>query len=218
MSTVQLPLIGITGKRGAGKDTLAALIVQDRRYHRAALADSLKNAVQAIYGLTHAQVHGTIQDKETVDPRWGLTPRYILQKFGTDVARSIHEETWTRSLLDVHFVEEEKRSWYVGKPWARYVMPLLGIFGIGHRGWVVPDVRFVNEADAIRRHGGIVVRVIRPGTGALDAAGQHASETEMDRIVADIEVVNDGAPEDMRARVDEIVALATAKKLPRSLL
>lgn len=212
MSTVQLPLIGITGKRGAGKDTLAALIVQDRRYHRAALADSLKNAVQAIYGLTHAQVHGTIQDKETVDPRWGLTPRYILQKFGTDVARSIHEETWTRSLLDVHFVEEEKRRGVVkggGMAPACVAGPL---------GWVVPDVRFVNEADAIRRHGGIVVRVIRPGTGALDAAGQHASETEMDRIVADIEVVNDGAPEDMRARVDEIVALATAKKLPRSLL
>lgn len=52
---------------------------------------------------------------------------------------------------------------------------------------IIDDVRFLNEAEAIRAVGGIVVRIIRPGLTPMD----HESETEQRYIIADYTLIND---------------------------
>ena len=71
---------------------------------------------------------------------------------------------------------------------------------------IVTDVRFVNEAQFVRGAGGMLVRVHRPGC----AAGRHSSETIQDGFQFDLEIVNSGTLEQLRATVDD----ASSKLLP----
>ncbi|MDA5341584.1 hypothetical protein [Stenotrophomonas maltophilia] len=65
-------------------------------------------------------------------------------------------------------------------------------------GGLVPDVRFADEARAIRRRGGVVIRVSRPG---------HASEQALPDHLVDIEVDNDGTPADLvRRTLDQLLS------------
>lgn len=52
---------------------------------------------------------------------------------------------------------------------------------------IIDDVRYINEAAAIRSVGGIIIRIERPGLTPMD----HSSETEQRHIVADYNVTND---------------------------
>lgn len=196
-------LIGISGKKGAGKDTLAALLVNKvRGVHRIALADALKRTAMDLYGLSYAQCFGSIEEKETIDPRWGMTPREILQKFGTEVGRSVHPETWTRRLLaDAKLATEQGHVWCWMPTAKRWTMLYLDRSRPRHV--AVPDVRFPNEAHAICEAGGIVIKVERPhfGTGVFEA---HASETSVDAIEPTYIIRNVG---DLRAFEQNVFGL-----------
>lgn len=65
---------------------------------------------------------------------------------------------------------------------------------------VYTDVRFQNEADHIRNHGGIIVRIVRPGV----ISGSHESELKQCEVAADIEIVNDGTIEDLHNKIRAI--------------
>ncbi len=66
---------------------------------------------------------------------------------------------------------------------------------------VFTDVRFQNEADYVREHGGIVVRIVRPGI----ISGNHESELKQCEVAADIEIVNDGTIEDLHKKIRAIL-------------
>ena len=146
-----ITLVGVSGRAGHGKDTVAAALVS-RGFVRRAFADPLKAAAREIFGLTHEQLYGA--DKEKTDPLWGMSPRVILQRMGTEAMRGeFGADLWIRAFV----------AWRAARPEGTRV--------------VVPDVRFPNEADAIRRLGGEVWRVARPG---VDAVAPHVSETALD--------------------------------------
>ena len=69
---------------------------------------------------------------------------------------------------------------------------------------VIDDVRFQNEADAIRANGGIVLRVVRSSLPIMD----HPSETELLRIVADQSIVNDGDLTNLYNQINECFQIA----------
>lgn len=158
-------LIGVIGRKNAGKDTLADLLVARRGFKKHALASPLKEACRVLFLLDELQLNDPGQ-KEMVDDRWGLSPRVMFQKIGTDFAReTFGHDFWVRHLE--YWVERET--------------PLR---------LVVPDVRFPNEAAWIRAHGGLLVRVHSTDPISDDA---HISETGIDDIPADIEILNDKA-------------------------
>lgn len=171
-------LVGLTGRKGSGKDTVGALLRRVYGFRTLAFADPLKAAAREWYGLTREQTDGPLNLKEATDPRWGLSPREILQRLGTEVGRSIHPETWTRYAL--------RRI--DGDPRAR---------------WAVTDVRFPNEADAIRLHGGFLIRIDRPGF-ATGRHEEHASE-RVDEVLVDHVLVNDGTLDDLARRLADVV-------------
>ena len=67
---------------------------------------------------------------------------------------------------------------------------------------VVTDVRFPNEAAAIRAKGGVLWRVIRSGTGPVN---DHISETALDDTKPDVLIRNNGSLADLKAEVDRLV-------------
>ena len=188
---VKCRILGITGLKGSGKDTVAAHLERRHGWTRRAFADKLKTIAADLWDLSAEQVHGHITVKEAVDARWGVTPRHFLQVLGTEAARHGHPETWIRYLLR-KIVEERLIT---SEEWG--VEPL--------RGWVISDCRFPNEADAIRKHGGRILRVVRPGfdTGVGNA---HASESGVTAIQADHVIVNEGTLDDLHAGVDAFIA------------
>jgi hypothetical protein len=140
-------IIGICGLIGSGKDTIADYLQNIHQFRRESFAHTLKDAVACVFGWDRELIEGRTREsrewREQVDPWWAerlnmpnLTPRYVLQVWGTEVARrSFHDDIWIASL------ENKLR---------RTTDDV-----------VISDCRFPNEITAIKRAGGIVVRVVR---------------------------------------------------------
>jgi len=149
-------IIGICGFIGSGKDTIADYLVNFHGFRRESFANSLKDAVAQVFGWDRTMLEGrTKQSREWREQRdewWSqrlgkeITPRWVLQYWGTDVLRSgFHDDIWIASL------ENKIRN--------------------SSDDVVITDCRFPNEIRAIRAAGGIVVRVVRgPEPAWYDAA------------------------------------------------
>jgi hypothetical protein len=105
------------------------------------------------------------------------TPREVLQLVGTDIGRVVWPTVW----IDLWRAAASK-----------------------HEHVVATDCRFVNEADAVRAMGGMVIKLTREGAGAPSGAG-HASETEMTAIVPDVTIRNDATIAELHRAVAEAV-------------
>jgi hypothetical protein len=149
-------IIGLVGKAKSGKDTVADYAVKNYGFEKAAFADDLKALCKNMFDLTDAQIH-TQEGKETVDVRYGITPREILQKVGTDWFRSVYPNIWVNRLI----TKLQQRT---------------------ADDFVVTDIRFPNEVDAIKSIGGIIVRIVRTEGGDIGTFAAHASETALDNI------------------------------------
>lgn len=155
----------ISGKKFHGKDTLAQfLLAEMAKYdlvpYKMALADPLKKAAQTVFLLSDRQIH-VPNFKEVVDLRWGMTPREILQKFGTEVGRQIDMDVWVKNLI---FRIED----WLSKSSQTIVF--------------VTDVRYPNEIDRIRKRFGdqvVALRIIRKGL-PVTSFDNHPSETSLD--------------------------------------
>lgn len=165
-------IIGLMGPAGSGKSSAAQFLVDRYGARRYSFADPLKDMVKRAFDLSEAQVRGTQADKEAVDPRYGVSARWLLQRVGTEGCRAVFgADFWTRMLLERVTREAPEVA-------------------------VVEDVRFTNEAAAIRSFGsfsaryvsGYVWRLHPVGESTSTDAGTHASETEWWSAPADVEV------------------------------
>jgi len=186
-------VIGISGPKFSGKDTLARLIIEEgcdsRPIRTFAFAYALKAGCRVVFELSHEQVHGAVEVKEATDPRWDKSPRELMQLFGTEVGRAIDQNVWVKS------VGAQVKKWVESLPVADQDTALA----------IITDTRFINEAKWVKDRGGVVVKVYRDSsyTGFRE---DHASETEMWEIREDIAVHNNGTLEDLRSHAREVLA------------
>lgn len=148
-------IIGLGFQARSGKDTVADYLVENHSFTKIAFADALKDGAAAIFGLTQEQLYGDL--KETEDEFWEDTPRNILQKMGTEcMRRGYRDDLWVKCVERV-------------------------VRGPGQLNYVISDVRFPNEAEAIKKWGGHLARVDRPMNDdfAKVATKLHASEVSM---------------------------------------
>ena len=172
---------------GSGKDTVADFLVKEHGFHRDSFAKSLKDAVSVIFGWDRSLLEGATQEsrmwRERIDPYWSnklnraVTPRHILQHWGTEVMRGhFHDSIWIDSFT------------------ARY------------RGGniVLSDTRFINEINTIRDLKGKVVLVRRgpiPTQQEMQERSVHQSEWDWIGQHFDYEIDNSGNLEDLRTQV-----------------
>lgn len=139
-------IVALNGTIGSGKDTFSDVFINNG-WKRVSFAGTLKDAVSVIFGWNREMLEGSTPEarkiREEIDPYWSakfgkdITPRYILQYFGTDVLRShLHNDIWINSL--------ERQ-----------------ILQLDSDKIIVTDCRFPNELNMIRSNNGIVIEIQR---------------------------------------------------------
>lgn len=182
-------VVGFSGYAQTGKDTAASCLLE-QGFVRGAFADKMKTALIALdpfidSGRRLSEVDGAIIETPSgpiLSEAAKRIPevRRLLQRLGTEAGRkTIGEDVWARALLDT------------GVP-----VKL-----------VISDVRFPNEADAIRALGGLVVRVERPGMGPVN---DHESEVALDHYDFDAVIDNDGSIVDLANKLEAVLASRTS--------
>jgi hypothetical protein len=202
-------IVGVCGFIGSGKDTIADYLVNFHEFRRDSFANSLKDAVSAVFGWDRTMLEGRTKEarewREQVDPWWAerlamptLTPRWVLQYWGTEVCRrGFHDDIWIASL------ENKLRT--------------------TKDNVVISDCRFPNEIKSIKDAGGMIVRVKRgvnphwytiaesanrgdtKALAWLKSEGIHASEYSWAGTVFDAEIDNDGSIDTLYNRVKNLV-------------
>lgn len=120
MSTNSPLIIGINGIAGAGKDTIANMVAlsleKDNGYKvkTFAFADRLKSASSVVFGIPLESFYDR-DKKEVIVPYWGMSPRQMAQKMGTEAGRvGIRDDIWIKGLhqeimeskVDVAFITD----------------------------------------------------------------------------------------------------------------
>ena len=202
-------IIGFCGFIGSGKDTVADYLVNDHGYRRESFANTLKDAVASIFGWDRTMVEGRTKEarewREQIDPWWAdrlamptLTPRWVLQYWGTEVCRkTFHDDIWIASL------ENKLRQ--------------------SKDDIVVSDVRFPNEIKAIKNLGGKIIWIKRgelPSwyesavqanagsnihTNNMKISKIHASEWAWVGTKFDHEITNDATIDELYRKIESII-------------
>ncbi|MDI9847397.1 deoxynucleotide monophosphate kinase [Rhodoblastus sp. 17X3] len=172
-------LIGFCGPAGAGKTFAANHLASHYGYSRVRFAGPLKAMLRAL-GLTEAEVDGELKEQACA-LLGGRTPRHAMQALGTEWGRQlISSELWINAWAHAS---------------AHYLLQGLPV--------VVDDVRFANEAAAIWRRKGVLIRIDRAAAPASAACAAHASENQA--LHYDARIVNSGDPDEFRAALDGLV-------------
>lgn len=179
-------IIGIAGFKRCGKDTLAraiAAVAQSRGMATAiiAFADPLRQAAAAAYGINAAEfTDDTLKDK--VVEAWGITRRQMLINLG-EAMRGIDPDHWVKAWRRA----VTKAQWQVGGDRLGNSPSILDYPKV--QIVLTPDLRRVNEAQAIHSAGGINVLLRRDGVtwdGHINEALAHVAQHRDDALAAQI--------------------------------
>lgn len=168
-------VVGLLARAGHGKTTVATHLRTNYGATPISLAGPLKEIAKTVMGFTHSQLWGTQEQKEEIDPRYGISPRIFLQRLGTEGIRThLGPDTWLNAL--VHRMIEAQRG-----------DPSISVF-------VVDDMRFLNEASFLQglanRNGSpkFFASVIKIVCTDAPPSGNdnHPSEAEIDQVPANL--------------------------------
>lgn len=177
-------VVGLVGPKRSGKSTAAEVLVRERGFVSIGFADALKELALKVNPLMPSNI-GLIRLSQGVDQlgweraKESLEVRQFLQELGTGV-RDIDPRFWIEA-------------------WDRtYQMTSAPV--------VVPDVRFANEAEALRfskwtQAECLLIRITRPG---LNDGDRHISETEQLGIGCQTTLYNNGDIDDLQHDVLQV--------------
>lgn len=220
-------IIGINGKIGSGKDTVGRIIQYLTSEYRdkysfvewrdrvenydsntyspwkiKKFAGKLKETASLLTGVPAYKFEDQDFKKLDMKPEWGMTYREFLQKLGTEAMRNgLHTNVWVNALF----------ADYKPKP-NKAVAEFLAAEGLPQSmnageteipNWIITDMRFPNEMEAVELKEGVTIKVVRPGT----SVGTHPSETALDDAYFDHVISNDGTIEDLIEKVRQILTI-----------
>lgn len=179
-------LIGITGKRRAGKDTAGKVLIDHYGFERYSLAKPLKLAAIDLFQFSRDQVFG--DKKDDIDLRLGVRPRKILDVLGSHLIfediynyiPELEEKIPKKELLIYRF------KWWYEKHKNQNI--------------VISDVRFKHESVYLKKLGAIIIKIKRPG---YKREG-NSFENDVDQIKEDFLIVNNKSVESLQKEVREL--------------
>ncbi len=179
-------VIALCGVKRCGKDTVADYLVEFYGYKKKKIADPLKHVCKYLFNLDDDQLE--TDKKDVVDHQLGISPRQIMQFFGTEVMQykiqeilpNIGRNFWMNKML--YDMGKDKQS-----------------------NIVIGDMRFLHELEAIKQvYGGTqVIKIINWHASSI--ADKHESEKEWDQIPADYTIINNGSLLDLYKSVHNVI-------------
>ena len=171
-------LIGISGKFAVGKDELCSHILNylekhGRKSSHLKFADPLKKAC-AIIGGTRLEDNYSIEGKEKMVEGLGMSIGRMQQVVGTILREHLHPDVWVLPVI----------QFYKNNP---------------DTICVVSDCRFKNEANLIKKFGGVLIRLNREKRPVISGRDpNHISETDLDDYEGfDLIIDNNGTIQEM---------------------
>jgi hypothetical protein len=238
----KINLIGISGQIGSGKDTVGKIIqyLTSKDYLQGIgdiesylesntdynfghwnwqikkFASKLKEICSILTGIPVKNFEDQEFKKSELGEEWDylnyehsmrgdtvkMTVRELLQKVGTDAMRdTVHPNVWVNSLFGDYKLENEESTYLNPYPTIEYPK------------WLITDLRFPNEFQAIKDRGGICVRVNRfetqtfynPNVSFPDGIPIHESERALDDYPFDYEITNKGSIEELIEEVKKML-------------
>lgn len=205
-------IVGICGWIGSGKDTVSDYLVNFHEFRRESFAATLKDAVSSVFGWDRTLLEGRTKEarewREQIDPWWAerldmptLTPRWVLQYWGTEVCRQgFHDDIWIAS-LEYKLLKSKDNV-------------------------VISDCRFPNEISALKKAGGKIVWVKRgelPSwyqTALLANQGSNVALNEMKMLKIhssewawlgndfDFEIDNNGTIDELYSKIVKVLEIS----------
>lgn len=173
-------LIGLTGKAGSGKDTVGHMLWRSHSMYKVAFAYPLKEALRAM-GFPEPKDRDA---KEAVISGFGFSWRELAQTLGTEWGRARDPDLWLKLAMqeteNILRVRETNRV-------------------------VITDVRFENEAAAVRERGGQIWHITGRQGQMLGGTNAHASEAGVQVAKDDKVIVNSGTLVELADLVDELM-------------
>lgn len=234
-------IIGINGKIGAGKDTVGTIIQgllltnKNKSSEIKKFAGKLKQIASILTGI-HVENFEDQEFKKTIlGTEWGtvqdvplnsippfadiqfnvmMSVREFLQKLGTEAMREgLHTNVWVNALF-----ADYKAKWV---PTGNAIEEDEVSLEKEYPNWIITDMRFPNELEAVIKRHGITIRVTRScGSSNFEGTQEewdklveknkealHPSETALDNTTFDYEIINDGTMEELVKKVREILVL-----------
>lgn len=228
----KMPLIGISGKAGAGKDLVGVMIqylvytegiinmeywekfksnspfnqIVFSKYVIKKFADKLKTLVCLLIGYTREQLEDRILKEQELGEEWW----YYKGRNNSLIPYNKNSKRSTEDLI---------------KPTPRLLLQLIGtdlfrnqlhpntwvnasFANYLNNAWIFTDVRFPNELEAIKKRNGITIRINRglvERTGKMIQEPEHISETALDNAKFDYVIENDGTIEELIEQVKKIL-------------
>ncbi len=176
-------IIGLSGYAQTGKDTVASHLIQNYNFRRIAFADPSREALYRRNPLVEVGEFRAVHLQSPVD------------SMGWEEVKKISPET--RRLLQI-LGTEVGREMFGPDFWVNQAMKGVGKFDKV----VLTDVRYPNEYRAIKNREGIIIRIVKPGIGAVNG---HSSETALDNFAFDATIVNDGSIYDLNKKIDNLI-------------
>lgn len=219
-------IIGISGRIGSGKDTVGTIIQgllltnKNQSSEIKKFAGKLKQIASILTGISVEKFEDQEFKKNYLDTEWGtvqdiplnsippfadmqfnvmMTVREFLQKLGTEAMREgLHTNVWVNALF-----ADYKAKWV---PTGDTIEEDEVSLEKEYPNWIITDMRFPNEMEAVEKRHGITIRVTRPDFLSFDAM-LHPSETALDDAKFDYEIINNGTMEELVKKVRDILVL-----------
>ena len=187
-------ILGLTGLKGSGKDTVAAHLIKEYKFERRAFADKLKQSAAALFDINPSEFE-KLKNDDTAQVALGrlsddmdylypfgssrlISVREFLQRYGTESHRDVFGENF----------------------WVDQVLPRDGYYA--DRSIVITDCRFISESRRIKFLKGYIVRIVR-GDSNQDP---HRSELEQFDMEIDYTLNNIGPLEELPKQIDEMMS------------
>jgi hypothetical protein len=179
----RISAVGLSGWARSGKDTVADYLIEKYGFTKASFAQPIREALVrlnpkiSLGGFQQASLATAVRAFGWEDLKdASIDVRPLMQRLGTEVGREMFGENfWVETALDR--IPDGSKV-------------------------VFSDVRYSNEANAVKELGGKIYRISRDGVGP---ANEHASETALNDYDFDDRIDNSGTVEELYAQIDRVI-------------
>jgi hypothetical protein len=189
-------IIGLIGQKRVGKDTVAAMLKDiNHDFKTFALAEPIKDIARIMFNFTEKQLYD--DEKDMVDPRWGIKPRDFFEQFGTEIMQ-----------FDIYkYLPNLEKNIPQRLFWVKSLMNKIG----NDKDIIITDVRGLHELKEIKKKGAIFIKIVKPNKQCNDSSSSSNSNNTMhitqqeaneigDEFVFD-KIINDGSLTDLNNKV-----------------
>jgi hypothetical protein len=214
-------LIGISGRIGSGKDTVGLIIQHLLRnqtdWKIKKFAGKLKDVASLLTGIPAEQFEDQEFKSTALGEKWSyyedgcsndMTVRLFLQKLGTEAIRNgLHTNAWVNALFADYKDVKQSEDGLIHEKYGEHditIVPNPILWKKYYPNWIISDLRFPNEYDAIKKKGGLCIKVVRPVVNK-STSEQHISEYALEYHTFDYTLDNSGDIDDLEKEVRQML-------------